>query len=136
MMILGQPGSRTDGGGNTAGGKVRRVQFQPVEATQAQQETQAQKEREAAAWWRQLEATREKHAAHPRFPGAGSDWTDGMREADATIRHRTAELRSDQAKALSTLQALREKAGAVVTDEEMARRAEVRALRKVRFHTK
>ena len=65
-----EPGQRTDGGGHSDGGRMRRVFFQPVEAPQLAAEVQATKEREAAEWWAALEAEREKHENHPRFPVA------------------------------------------------------------------
>jgi hypothetical protein len=144
------PGQRTDGGGHKPGGRIRRVQFQPVEATQLDTETQSAKERDAAKWWAALEVERKKLANHPRFPntsvGASDDndneashpsgvWTDGMKQANAAIRDRTNQLRSEHAHALSELKALQARVGRQLTEEETQDRALAREQRKVEAAT-
>lgn len=137
------PGQRTDGGGNRPGGRMRRVQFQPVEAPQQKAEVQAAKEHDAAEWWAEHEAEREKLANHPRFPNStigaadkdqafshSSVWTDGMHQANAAIRDRTNQLRSEHTQALSELKVLQERVGQQLTEEETQQRALAREQRK------
>ena len=124
-----KPGGRLAGGGHGEGGRLRKLFFRPVEAKTQVSEDQARKEAEAAEWWAKLEAERERHSAHPRFPGDSESWTAGMRDADSALRDRAAALRAEHHKALQELQELQEQVSQAGVEESVELDASARSLR-------